>query len=252
MHTAKIDGLFTGTVQPFGPAGELSAIRKEPRSDRVYLGVLGLDGDEHAYPSHGGADKALFHYASEHYTSWRRMFTEFVLIPSGFGENLAGIGMTEKTVCIGDRYRIGKNVVVEVSQPRQPCWKLGFNAGIRDIPRLMQELANPGWYYRVVETGPIAAGDYFTLLDRPHANWPVARVVSRFYSTPLDTAFLQAITKLAVLGAEWRTLATRRLETGQTEDWDGRLYGGYPVETFPTRSGSVAHSGADRSSIDSE
>ena len=230
MSNCRINAVMTGTVKPFGPNGEPSAIRKCPSEGPVALGELGLDGDEHAYHLHGGPHKALFHYASEHYGMWKEIFPSFQLALGGFGENITTEGMTEANVCIGDRYRIGRDVVVEVSQPRQPCWKLGYNARQREIPRLMQERAAGGWYYRVVTPGPVAEGDQLELTDRPLPEWPVARVILGFYGDPLDDAFLRSLAEMEVLGPEWRAAAQERLETHQVEDWVDRLYGPIAAE----------------------
>ena len=216
---------MVGTVQPFGPNGEPSAIRKQPVSEPLELGALGLAGDEQAWHTHGGTDKAMLHHAAEHYELWARIFPERTLRPGCFGENLFTRGMTEESVCVGDRYRIGRTVMVEVSQPRQPCWKLSHNAGEREISRLMQEHAASGWYYRVIAPGAIRAGDEIELTERVAPEWPLARLVNSFYGTPLDEAFLREALKLDILGEEWRSVMRERLATGAVEDWDDRLYG---------------------------
>lgn len=137
--------------------------------------------------------------------------------------------MTERNVCVGDRYRIGcdcdTSVVLEVSQPRQPCWKLAHNSGQRSIPALMQERAATGWYYRVITPGPVRAGATIELISRPCPDWSLQRIVKGFYGTPLDRSFLEQIAALPLLGRAWRDTAAARLETGIVEDWTRRLYG---------------------------
>ncbi|TVQ41020.1 MAG: MOSC domain-containing protein [Spirochaetaceae bacterium] len=223
MTSCTIDAVLTGKPQPFGPNGELSAVRKREMNGPVTLGPLGLAGDEHVYHGHGGADKALLHYAAHHYTMWKQEFPWSHVGRGCFGENVSAAGPTEQTVCIGDRFRIGRQVVVEVSQPRQPCWKLAHNVAEQRIPRLMQERAATGWFYRVITPGPIAAGDRMELTERPLPQWSLSRVILGFYGTPLDTAFLSALTDLEPLGKELRTLARTRMETGAVEDWTHRL-----------------------------
>ena len=115
--------------------------------------------------------------------------------------------------------------MVEVSQPRQPGWKLGYNARERKIPLLMQERAASGWYYRVLTPGAIHAGDTIELIERTTPDWTLARLISGFYGTPLDATFLQAAAQSGVLSKEWRTAVEQRLSTGVVEDWDERLYG---------------------------
>lgn len=221
--------------------GEPSAIWKEPVHGRVAVGSTGLRGDQQAYRDHGGAEKALLHYAAEHYREWARRFpatarAAAMTTPpdqSGaeplpqrtlFGENLVTYGMTEETVCLGDRYMIGDTVVVEVTQARQPCWKLGVTAEAPEIPRLMQDHRNPGWYYRVVTPGTIAAGDSIELVGRPLPDWSLARMLRGFYGTPADREVLTEMAALPLLSQEWRGIIDRRLKRGEVEDWDRRLY----------------------------
>lgn len=225
MNRSTIEAVMVGTVQPFGPNGEPSAIRKQPVDGPVMLGPAGLAGDEQAYHTHGGVDKALLHHAAEHYEMWAEHFPNLGLTRGCFGENIFTRGMTEKTVCLGDRYRIGDDVVVEVSQPRQPCWKLGYNAQQREIPPLMQERAVTGWYYRVLTPGAIHAGATMELIERTTPEWTLARLITAFYGTPLDAAFLEETVRLDVLRGEWRVVVENRLSTGVVEDWDERMYG---------------------------
>jgi MOSC domain-containing protein YiiM len=220
-----LDAVLVGRVVSFGPNGEPSATRKSAVEGQVLLSPLGLEGDEHASSGHGGPDKALLHFAAEDYETLAAAAAGTPMDPGAFGENLSTHGMTETTVCLGDRYRIGDEVVVEVSQPRQPCWKLGHSVGDPEVPGRMQDLAVPGWYYRVVTPGPVAAGMTIELLDRPCPEWPLQRLVSAFYATPLDSAFLREASDLELLGREWRAIMQKRMSNGEVEKWQGRLYG---------------------------
>jgi MOSC domain-containing protein YiiM len=221
----RIDALMTGRARPFGPNGEMSATRKSPVDGPVRLTELGLDGDEHTDPNHGGREKALLHYAAERYEMWAEHYPGLAIGPGGFGENITTRGMTEETVCVGDRYRIGSDVLVEVTQPRQPCWKLSHNAGVRKIAAAMQEHAAPGWYYSVLIPGTLTAGDRMELVERPLPEWTLARLIRGFYATPLDTGFLEAAKAIDRLGVEWRSAMERRLASATVERWHGRLYG---------------------------
>jgi len=219
--------------------GEMSAIWKQAVSGPVLLGELGLEGDGQAYRTHGGPEKALLHYAADHYRMWAQRFPAAAHaagldapadkrpeLPATtlFGENIITLGMTEETVCLGDRYLIGKTVVVEVTQPRQPCWKLGVTAGAAEVPRLMQETAATGWYCRVLTPGAVAAGDRIRLESRPLPDCQLSRMILGFYGTPDDRGFLEELSRLPQLSTEWRLLVERRLSTGSVEDWNGRLY----------------------------
>jgi len=222
---ATIEAVLTGRARPFGPNGEMSATRKTPLDGPVRLTALGLDGDEHTDPNHGGEEKAVLHYGAERYAEWAERYPGFTLGPGGFGENLSTHGMTEENVCVGDRYRVGAEILLEVTQPRQPCWKLSHNAGVREIAAAMQEHAAPGWYYRVLAPGTLAAGMPMELVERPQPDWSLARLIRGFYGTPLDTGFLEEAKALDRLGTEWRRAMEARLASSTVERWQGRLYG---------------------------
>ncbi|MCU0810566.1 MAG: MOSC domain-containing protein [Thiobacillaceae bacterium] len=222
----RISMPMIGHTRPFGPNGEPSAIDKHPVAQPVWLGPAGLAGDEHGDTvHHGGTDKALHHYAREHYAVWHRDLPQ---LPAqrwqagGFGENISTLGLTEGGVCIGDIVRLG-TTVLQVSQPRQPCWKLNLRFGCADMARRVQASARTGWYYRVLEAGEVAPGDELRLIDRPHGQWPLSRLLHHFYIEPLDRDALAAIAALEVLAPSWRQTAAQRLMTGRVEDWSRRL-----------------------------
>jgi MOSC domain-containing protein YiiM len=218
--------LLVGRARAFGPNGEPSGIDKRPALRPLRLLVTGFEGDEQGDPRHhGGLDKAVHHYPGEHYAAWRADLPELApetLQPGGFGENLGTRGLTEANVCIGDVFRLG-TAVVQVSQPRQPCWKLNLRFGNPDMSRLVQQSARTGWYYRVLESGEVAPGAELRLLDRPHPDWPLARLLHHLCIDPLNVGALAAIKALGSLSAAWRGLAQRRLLSGQVEDWSARL-----------------------------
>src|SRR5690606_21570785 len=112
-----------------------------PRTDVVRIGPLGLEGDEQGDPRvHGGVDKAVHHYPFEHYAAWRAELGDLPVLaaPGAFGENLCSTGLDEDSVCLADRYALG-DAVLEVSQGRQPCWKLNDRFGVRDMARRVQD-----------------------------------------------------------------------------------------------------------------
>ncbi len=121
----------------------------------------------------------------------------------GFGENLTIAGQTEATVCIGDRYAIG-NVVLEVSQPRQPCWKLARRWRISDLPKRVIRTSRTGWYLRVIQPGTIAAADEIQLLSRPHPEWTLVRANQVFYLKGGQTPERSELAGLPELADAWR------------------------------------------------
>ncbi|MEZ5446973.1 MAG: MOSC domain-containing protein [Gammaproteobacteria bacterium] len=226
LRPVRVNHLLIGRCVPFGPNGEPSAIDKRCVTESVPVSTPGLAGDEQGdRRHHGGPDKALHHYPAEHYVTWRRelpSLPECCWRPGAFGENIGTAGLTEDNVCVGDVFRLG-SALIQVSQARQPCWRLNLRFGRPDMSRLVQASARTGWYYRVLESGEIAAGMDMRLIERPHPDWPLARLLRHLYADPLERRALAAIAELDVLPKSWRQLAERRLTTGLVEDWSGRL-----------------------------
>ncbi|MET3726012.1 MOSC domain-containing protein [Sphingomonas trueperi] len=222
----SIDTLRVGRAAPHGKDGYRSGIAKYPVDVPTRLTRDGFVGDEQGDRRfHGGPEKAVHHYAAEHYGHWREALPRAnCLEPGGFGENLSTHGMDEADIAIGDVFRIG-TALVQVSQGRQPCWKLNDRFGIADMAERVQSTGRAGWYYRVLEEGIVATGSECHLIDRPTPEWTVRRVWQIFYLDPLDRASLEGITALPTLSDSWRGHARRRLETGKIEDWRQRLYG---------------------------
>lgn len=118
--------LLVGQTLLLGPNGELSAISKHPAVRPLSLTATGFEGDEQGDPRHhGGPDKAVHHYPGEHYAAWRLKLAERFRV-GAFGENLGAVGLTETNVGIGGVFRLG-TALIQVSQARQPCWKLSLN-----------------------------------------------------------------------------------------------------------------------------
>jgi MOSC domain-containing protein YiiM len=218
--------LLIGRAIPFGPNGEPSAIGKQCATGPLHLSVSGLLGDEQGdHLHHGGPDKALHHYPGEHYAVWRHELPRVAadrFSTGGFGENLATVGLTEQNVCVGDIFRLG-TALIQVSQARQPCWKLNIRFGVPDMAKRVQESARTGWYYRVLGSGEVLPGSGIRLIDRPHRDWPLARLLHYLYVDPLNTAALKDIAALSVLPPSWRRLAVQRLVSGLIEDGSRRM-----------------------------
>src|SRR5690606_4702102 len=140
-----------------------------------------------------------------------------VLAAAGaFGENLSTTGITEAGLCLADRLRIG-SCVLEVSQARQPCWKLNERFGVPDMSRRVQDSRRTGWYLRVLEAGHVGAGDEILLLARPHAGWSLTRLMDLLYRPASAPGLLREALELPLVPS-WRTLLERRLATGAVED----------------------------------
>lgn len=213
--TCEVRAVLTGKTDPRFSPRAASAMAKTARAGAVAVGPLGLDGDEQADLSvHGGPDKAIHHYPADHYPFWRTMTGGNPLLdaPGAFGENISTLGMTERDACIGDRFRLG-TALVEISQGRQPCWKLGHRLGDPGAVSLVVSHGFSGWYYRVIEAGQLRAGDAIALIDRRWPEWQVARVFALLIGgeEPSDLAALKALAGLETLAPAWRGKALARM-----------------------------------------
>ncbi len=186
-----------------------SGIVKAPVAGSVSLVATGVVGDEQAdLENHGGADKAVLAYGASRYRLWNENHG-LPASPGGFGENLTIDGLTEETACIGDTLSVGTSLL-QVTQPRLPCWKLAERWERPDLTRLVKETGWSGWYLRVLEPGSVAAGDTVSLLSRPHPDWTVltATRIGRMRNHP----GLLELAALPELSEAWRqTLRARAL-----------------------------------------
>ncbi|PWJ82341.1 MOSC domain-containing protein YiiM [Pseudaminobacter salicylatoxidans] len=222
-----IDQILTGKVAPLGLKAAPSGIDKYPVTGRIFLGREGLTGDAQGdRKHHGGPDKALHHYAFEHYAHWIDVIgpRDVLVRPGAFGENLSTRGLTENEAAIGDIFRIGQ-AVVQVSQGRQPCWKLNARFDVPDMALLVQRTGLTGWYYRVIEEGFIEVGDALALEDRVSPEWTIRRAWRTLYVDTMNLGELAEMASLAHLPDSWRGYARKRLETRQVENWSRRLQG---------------------------
>ncbi|GMU22823.1 MAG: sulfurase [Phycisphaerae bacterium] len=183
-----------------------TGINKRPADGRVRLEVEGFLGDRVAdSENHGGLDKAACCYSYEHYPYWQNRVGADLPVPS-FGENLTTAGLLESSTCIGDTLRIG-SALVQVSQPRQPCWKLANKLSTRELPRWIMEQAFTGFYVRVLEPGGISAGDEASLLERPQPELTVARVAEAVLLRQADRDLFTRLATLPELSEAWRQRA---------------------------------------------
>jgi MOSC domain-containing protein YiiM len=219
---ASVLAVLSGSVRPLGRT--LSGIDKKPVSGPQRVEPLGLAGDSQAdLRVHGGVDKAVHCYPWSHYSFWRLRLPGHALLqaPGAFGENLSIDGMDEHEVCIADRWRVG-SVIFEVSQGRQPCFKLNLRFGVSDLAAQVQESLRAGWYLRVLEPGALCAGDRIDLLERPHPEWTIARILAAIRDREVSPSVLNLLLGLP-LPPSWRRLFERRLQSSQVEDWSRRL-----------------------------
>jgi MOSC domain-containing protein YiiM/ferredoxin-NADP reductase len=204
-----------------------TAIFKSPIPGPVKISKNGIVTDEHAHEPHRSVDKAILHYCASHYDDWKNEIptSEAHFKPGAFGENLCNTEVSEKNVCIGDRIAIG-DIIVEVTEPRAPCYKLNHRFEVKNMAKRAQTLLRTGWLYRIIKPGTVVAGDTIRLLERPYPDWTVARIMYYLFIETDNKEIMQEIVQLAPLGWEIKDKFSARLAKGVTEDQNGRMYGG--------------------------
>lgn len=181
-----------------------TGIFKEPVSGRTMMRRLNLDGDGQGDPTvHGGIHKAVYVYPIEHYDYWKQALGRDDLTYGKFGENLTVEGMSEDTVHIGDVFRIGE-ALVEVSQPRVPCFKLGIKMGNPQIVKPFLESKRVGFYVRVLEEGEVDAGDTIERTKVGAGQMTVKEIVHLRHLDNTNTGAAEKAANLPALTPSWR------------------------------------------------
>lgn len=189
-----------------------TGIFKEPVAGRVMMRTLNLDGDRQSDLSvHGGPQKAVYVYPSEHYDFWKRELPDMTLPWGMFGENLTTTGLFETETNIGDKFRVGTAEVM-VTQPRMPCYKLGIRFGRADIIKRFLLSERTGFYLSVMKEGEVGAGDEFSLLEKNASGVRVVDV-TRLYSSDKENAdLLRRAIATEALPESWREYLQKRLD----------------------------------------
>lgn len=209
----KLISLNTGRPRqvetPRGPV--LTSIWKYPVEGRAAVRRFNIDGDQQAdLRVHGGEFKAVYLYPSEHYPWWRKDLPEMELPLGMFGENLTTEGVDEREVQIGDRFRIG-TAVLQVTQPRMPCFKLQLKFGRADMVKRFWQSGRSGIYFSIVEEGELAAGDEIEPVSRVQNGITVAELV-RLYRDPEPDPERIWVALEAPLAGSWKKELRGRLQ----------------------------------------
>jgi MOSC domain-containing protein YiiM len=191
-----------------------TSIFKSPVTGRVRVRATNLEGDRQSDPTvHGGIDKAVYGYASEHYAFWRRELGLADLPWGAFGENLTTEGLTEDILCIGDRIRCG-TAELSVTQPRQPCYKLAIRFGRPDVVKRFQKSGRSGFYFAVTSEGELGADDSIELTPADGDRISIADATRTFYDRHADPAVIRRLVGLKGLSDSWREHFLAVLEQG--------------------------------------
>jgi MOSC domain-containing protein YiiM len=190
-----------------------TGIFKEPVAGRVMLRTLNLEGDGQAdLNGHGGIYKAAYVYSVENYKFWSDELSRTDFVPAGqFGENFTTDGMTDEIVHIGDVFHIG-GTLVEVTQPRVPCFKLGIRMGIEGFHKQFAENCRVGFYLRVLEEGEVGAGDEVTRVREASARMTIREIMHLLYFEPDNIEGAKKALEIPALSPGWRQSFVDRIE----------------------------------------
>lgn len=194
---------------------------KQPRNGPEWLGYGGFRSDEQADTRfHGGVDKAVCVYPSEHYPYWTKLEEMSGALPGAFGENITSAGLLEDEVCIGDIYAIGE-ALVQVSQPRQPCWKLGRRWRVKDLALQVERTGKTGFYFRVLRHGHVKQGDAFSLTSRVQPQWTISRCNGVMHHDKGDIEAARELSSCPELSGSWKDGLWARVQSRE-KDATGR------------------------------
>ncbi len=197
---------------------------KAPISGPIRVSETNLEGDAQAdLKNHGGVDKAVCCYPKDHWPHWENDLN--ISLPNGaFGENFTTLGADENQVCIGDLFECG-TAVFQISQPRQPCWKLARRWRIKDLAAKVERTGKTGWYFRIIRAGHIEAGSQLVLAERPFPEMTVAYANEVMHQLKHDFAAARRLASCPLLSESWKTTLSARAEKGKVESSDARLKG---------------------------
>jgi MOSC domain-containing protein YiiM len=188
-----------------------TSIWKTPMPRRVRVDRLNLEGDQQSDLSvHGGPDKAVYAYASEHYKYWSRAFPGMDLPWGAFGENFTTEGLLEEDVRIGDRFRVGSSEF-RVTQPRMPCYKLGVRFGRDDMVKRFLTSGRTGFYLAVLCEGEVGTGDPIEFTARDVHSVTVADIAALYAHDADNQSLLRRAVDLPALPESWRDYLRKRL-----------------------------------------
>jgi MOSC domain-containing protein YiiM len=187
-----------------------TGINKKPVTEPIFLSFLHFDGDGQAdLIHHGGKDKAVCVYPYDHYAYWEKELGR-KLEAAAFGENLTVKGLEEEDVCVGDMFQLGE-AVVQVSQPRQPCYKLAKKYNVEDLPLRVQKTGYTGFYFRVLKEGWVTKESRLQLLSRHPLGVTVSFANHIMYHDKYNQEGIERILSVQELSESWRKTLLKRL-----------------------------------------
>jgi len=209
----KLISINVGLPREITVAGKTvrTSIWKYPVQGRIRVSTLNLDGDQQSDLSvHGGVDKAVYLYPSEHYSYWRTQLADLDLPWGVFGENFTSEGILEDQVTIGDRLRIGSAEFM-VTQPRMPCFKLGIRFNRRDMVKRFLESRRSGFYLSVTREGEVENGNAIEFTEKQKTGVTITDIVNLYTIDSENQGLLRRATELEALPQSWKDYFRKRL-----------------------------------------
>ncbi|BBA34305.1 MOSC domain protein [Methylocaldum marinum] len=187
-----------------------TGIYKEPVEGPVKVGTFGLEGDVQVdLKNHGGKDKAIYVYTVENYRFWERELNKSSFAFGQFGENFTVSGMPDDTVHIGDIFAIGK-LVVQVTQPRVPCFKLGIRMGDPSFVDAFLNSGRNGFYFRVLEEGEVNSGDTIVRLQQDEVRLNIRDAMLAIIKGPRQQEIIERALRIEALSESWQESLKKR------------------------------------------
>lgn len=232
MNAPYIDKLLTGKVKQMGNPDATDRLNKPWESGmfkkevegNCWLGETSFENDEVAdTKSHGGPEKAVFAYPQHHYVYWRKKLEIEAIGIGAMGENFSLQKADEFSVCIGDTFEVG-DAIIQVSQPRRPCWKPARRFRVMDLALQIQNSGRTGWYFRVLKKGYISSGSSLTLVERNYPQWTIAACNEVMYFNKHDLRQADDLASCHLLAPNWKRTLHKRLR-GQESAIEKRVFG---------------------------
>lgn len=211
MLNLKIKDIYIGCEKEYKRKNKTykSSYEKEPIFNSTYVNILGLEDDMQSdKQSHGGQDKALCIFTQGSYDFFKEKYN-IALSACAFGENITLFDCEDKDFCIGDRFSCGE-AIFEITQPREPCWKISHILGIKELTALIAKEGRTGFYLRVIKEGKINKNDEFKLVSRKHENMNIEFVNKCYYNAKENQENIKDILECEELSSSYKKALEKR------------------------------------------
>lgn len=232
VNAPYVHKILTGKVKQMGNPDATnrldrpweSGMFKNEVTGKCWLGKTGFENDEVAdTKNHGGPEKAVFAYPSNHYPFWQKKLDTDEIGIGAMGENLVMEDADEYSICIGDTFELGE-AVIQVAQPRQPCWKPARRFRIMDLALQIQKSGRTGWYFRVVKEGYVSSDSQLKLMERSYPQWTIAACNEVMHVYKDDLRQADELAACSLLAPNWKQTLHKRLR-GHKSSVEKRVYG---------------------------